>query len=82
MSQIERRSRPQRTIAMLVDLGYEICALHGRYAAARFLYDAGVPLPVICRVLDQRSPRRGMAMRPLVPELPNGDVDYRDLTSW
>jgi len=66
---------------MLVDLGCEICALHGRYAAARFLSDAGVPLSVICRVLDQQGQRRGVAAQPLAPALPNGNVDHRDLSS-
>jgi len=55
---------------LLVDLGCEICALHGRYAAAQFLYDAGVPLPMICRVLDQQGQRRGVALQPLAPALP------------
>ncbi|WP_295991504.1 hypothetical protein [Rugamonas sp.] len=64
MAFIERRSRPQRTMAMMVEIGIELVASQGRYTAAQFLEDAGVPLPVICRVMDEQGRRRVQAAAP------------------
>ena len=54
----ERRSRPQRTMAMMVNIGIELIASQGRYAAAQFMEDAGVPLKVIARVISEPDLRR------------------------
>lgn len=54
----ERRSRPQRTLAMMVELGIELIAIEGRFAAAAFMEDAGVPLRVIVRVIAEPALRR------------------------
>jgi hypothetical protein len=55
---IERRSRPDRDRAVTVNAGIAMLATQGRLAAARFLEDAGVPLPVIARVLNEPARRR------------------------
>ncbi|TFW17273.1 hypothetical protein [Duganella callida] len=54
-----RRSRPQQTMAMVVDLGIELINAEGRYVAAKFMEDAGVPLRVIARVIAEPELRRG-----------------------
>jgi hypothetical protein len=55
---IERRSRPDRAKAIAVHAGIAMLETDGREAAALFLEDAGVPLPVIARVLNEPDKRR------------------------
>lgn len=59
----ERRSRPQRTLALMVDLGIELIAVEDRFAAAKFMEDAGVPLRVIARVIAEPALRRSAPTR-------------------
>jgi hypothetical protein len=54
----ERRSRPDRVRAVAVNAGIALLETAGREAAATFLEDAGVPLPVIARVLNEPDKRR------------------------
>ena len=58
MHLVERRSRPNRTMATVVNAGLDILATRGVEAAAAFLEDAKVPLPVIARVLAEPERRR------------------------
>jgi hypothetical protein len=55
---IERRSRPDRVRAVAVNAGIAMLETDGREAAATFLEDAGVPLSVIARVLNEPDKRR------------------------
>ena len=59
----ERRSRPQRTMAMVVELAIDLIDTEGRFAAAKFMEDAGVPLRVIARVIAEPENRRGGVRR-------------------
>jgi len=61
MTFIERRSRPQRTMALIVDVGIGLIVAQGRHVAAQFMAEAGVPLAVICRVADEQGRRPDMA---------------------
>ncbi|NRR31828.1 hypothetical protein HSX11_16745 [Oxalobacteraceae bacterium] len=58
MGFIERRSRPNRAMAVVVNASLDILATRGRASAAEFLADAHVPLPVIARVLSEPERRR------------------------
>jgi len=58
MQLVERRSRPNRTMATVVNAGVDLLATRGVEAAAAFLQDAKVPLPVIARVLAEPQRRR------------------------
>lgn len=58
MHLVERRSRPNRAMATVVNAGLDILATHGVESAAAFLNDARVPLPVIARVLTEPERRR------------------------
>jgi len=58
MQLVERRSRPNRTMATVVNAGVDLLATRGLEAAAAFLEDAKVPLPVIARVLAEPQRRR------------------------
>jgi len=58
MQLVERRSRPNRTMATVVNAGVDLLATRGVEAAAAFLEDAKVPLPVIARVLAEPQRRR------------------------
>ncbi|MYM30346.1 hypothetical protein SAMN05192549_11855 [Duganella sacchari] len=60
---IERRSRPDRTKAVAVNAGIAMAEKQGREMAAEFLEDAGVPLPVIARVLSEPEKRRAEDLR-------------------
>jgi hypothetical protein len=55
---IERRSRPDRAKAIAVNAGISMLETDGRLMAATFLEDAGVPLAVIARVLNEPDKRR------------------------
>ena len=55
---IERRTRPDRAKAVTVNAGIAMLETEGREAAALFLEEAGVPLPVIARVLSDPARRR------------------------
>ncbi len=55
---IERRTRPDRAKAVTVNAGIVLLEKEGREAAAMFLEQAGVPLPVIARVLSEPDKRR------------------------
>jgi hypothetical protein len=61
--QFERRSRPDRVKAIAVNAGIAMAQKDGREAAATFLEDAGVPLPVIARVLSEPEKRRAEDLR-------------------
>ena len=56
-------SRPDRTKAIAVEAGLDLLKTEGRAAAAAFMEDAGIPLSVIARVLNEPERRR----------LPGGD---------
>jgi len=60
---IERRSRPDRVKAIAVNAGLAMVEKQGREAAAIFMEDAGVPLPVIVRVLNEPDKRRAADLR-------------------
>jgi hypothetical protein len=60
---IERRTRPDRARAIAVNAGIAMLEKDGREAAAVFLEDAGVPLPVIARVLSEPEKRRAADLR-------------------
>jgi len=60
---VERRSRPDRAKAIAVNAGLALLETAGREAAATFLEDAGVPLPVIARVLSEPDRRRAEDIR-------------------
>jgi len=60
---IERRSRPDRVKAIAVNAGLAMVEKQGREAAAIFMEDAGVPLPVIARVLNEPDKRRAADLR-------------------
>ena len=55
---IERRSRPDRAKAIAVHAGIAMLDTEGRAAAIEFLEDAGVPVAVIERVLNEPDKRR------------------------
>ncbi|WP_296001476.1 hypothetical protein [Rugamonas sp.] len=58
MHLVERRSRPNRAMATIVNAALDILATRGLESAAAFLEDAKVPLPVIARVLSEPERRR------------------------
>lgn len=60
---IERRTRPDRTKAIAVNAGIAMQQTDGREAAALFMEDAGIPLPVIVRVLNEPEQRRAADLR-------------------
>lgn len=60
---IERRTRPDRTKAIAVNAGIAMQQTDGREAAALFMEDAGIPLPVIVRVLNEPDKRRAADLR-------------------
>ncbi|NVM75197.1 hypothetical protein FHW83_000977 [Duganella sp. SG902] len=60
---MERRTRPDRVKAVAVNAGIAMAQEKGREAAAEFLMDAGVPLPVIARVLSEPDKRRAADLR-------------------
>ncbi len=60
---IERRSRPDRTKAIAVNAGIAMQDTDGREAAAIFMEDAGIPLPVIPRVPNEPAKRRPADLR-------------------
>jgi hypothetical protein len=60
---IERRTRPDRTKAIAVNAGIALQQTDGREAAALFMEDAGIPLPVIVRVLNEPDKRRSADLR-------------------
>ncbi|KQQ33618.1 hypothetical protein ASF61_11160 [Duganella sp. Leaf126] len=55
-------SRPDRSKAIAVEAGLELLKTEGRTAAAAFMEDAGVPLAVIARVLNEPARRRAMTL--------------------
>ncbi|TFW13665.1 hypothetical protein [Duganella callida] len=59
----ERRTRPDRARAIAVNAGIVMMEQRGREAAAAFLADNGVPLPVIARVLNEPDKRRRADLR-------------------
>ena len=63
MSTIERRSRPDRARAITVNAGIAMFKSAGHDAAVTFMQDAGVPLPVIARVLSDPERRRASDFR-------------------
>lgn len=60
---IERRSRPDRNKAVVVNAAIAMAERDGRQAAAVFMEDAGLPLPVIARVLSEPDRRRAEDLR-------------------
>jgi hypothetical protein len=60
---LERRTRPDRDKAIAVNAGIAMQQKQGRTAAALFLEDAGVPLAVIARVLNEPERRRAGDLR-------------------
>lgn len=58
MSTPDHHSRPDRTKAIAVQAGLDLLHTEGRAAAAAFMEDAGVPLSVIARVLNEPDRRR------------------------
>jgi hypothetical protein len=58
MHPTERRSRPNRNMATVVNAGLNLHVTHGREAAELFMADASVPEHVIDRVLSQPDQRR------------------------
>lgn len=60
---LERRTRPDRDKAIAVNAGIAMQQKKGREAAALFLEDAGVPLAVIARVLNDSERRRAGDLR-------------------
>ena len=60
---IERRSRPDRNKAIAVNAGIAMQDTEGREAAAIVMEDAGIPLPVIARVLNEPDRRRAADLR-------------------
>jgi hypothetical protein len=60
---MERRTRPDRAKAVAVNAGIAMAEEKGREAAAVFLEEAGVPLPVIARVLSEPDKRRAADLR-------------------
>ncbi|MET0319662.1 MAG: hypothetical protein ABW069_02945 [Duganella sp.] len=61
MTDPEPPSRPDRTRAIAVEAGLALLQSEGRAAAAAFMQDAGVPLSVIARVLNEPDRRRTAA---------------------
>ena len=51
-------SRPDLSKAIAVEAGLDLLKSEGRAAAAAFMEDAGVPLAVIARVLNEPDRRR------------------------
>ncbi|SDF95504.1 MULTISPECIES: hypothetical protein [unclassified Duganella] len=60
---LERRTRPDRDKAIAVNAGIAMKQKQGREAAALFLEDAGLPLAVIARVLNDAEQRRAGDLR-------------------
>ena len=58
MDDPEPGSRPDRSKAIAVEAGLDLLKSEGRAAAAAFMEDAGVPLSVIARVLNEPDRRR------------------------
>ena len=58
MNDPEPGSRPDRSKAIAVEAGLDLLKSEGRAAAAAFMEDAGVPLAVIARVLNEPERRR------------------------
>lgn len=58
MHSTERRSRPNRAMATVVNAGLNLHHTHGRETAETFMADASVPDEVIRRVLTQPERRR------------------------
>lgn len=58
MNNPEPGSRPDRSKAIAVEAGLDLLKSEGRAAAAAFMEDAGVPLAVIARVLNEPDRRR------------------------
>lgn len=58
MNNPEPGSRPDRSKAIAVEAGLDLLKTEGRAAAAAFMEDAGVPLAVIARVLNEPDRRR------------------------
>jgi hypothetical protein len=58
MRNIQRRTRPDRAKATIVNAGIIMAGLDGRAAAAQFLERERVPFRVIVRVLAEPGPRR------------------------
>jgi hypothetical protein len=54
----DRRTRPDRTKATIVNAGIIMAEQHGRLVAASFLNREGVPFAVIARVLAEPDRRR------------------------
>lgn len=54
----ERRSRPDRAKAVIVNAGIIMAEISGRFAAAAFLERERVPFRVIVRVLAEPKQRR------------------------
>lgn len=58
MTDPQAGSRPDRSKAIAVEAGLDLLKTEGRAAAAAFMEDAGVPLSVIARVLNEPDRRR------------------------
>lgn len=58
MKATDRKDRPARSMALIVNAGVIMQDHHGRKAAADFLLQSGVPLRVIARVLAEPDRRR------------------------
>ena len=58
MTDADAGSRPDRSKAIAVEAGLALLNTEGRAAAAAFMEDAGVPLSVIARVLNEPERRR------------------------
>lgn len=57
-------SRPDLTRAIAVEAALALLETEGRAAAAAFMEDAGVPLAVIARVLNEPDKRRTLRLPP------------------
>lgn len=58
MRTAERRTRPDRVRATIVNAGVIMAGIDGRAVAAAFLLREGVPFGVIARVLAEHRRRR------------------------
>lgn len=58
MTTPDHHSRPDRSKAIAVEAGLDLLKTEGRAAAAAFMQDAGIPLSVIARVLNEPERRR------------------------
>lgn len=63
MRTFERRTRPDRATATIVNAGVIMAGIDGRAAAAAFLFREGVPFGVIVRVLAEHRRRRAAPAR-------------------